>query len=101
MAKPTLHRHGCAKCRKTFEDACEEPRENRGLCFLCRTGKPGLHDQLNTWTPGSCCPMNTRPARRQKGFDEYATYKLSKGCSWWICTVCARTFIYKPKEQMS
>jgi hypothetical protein len=100
VAEKRLHRHGCRKCYKTYEDACDEPKENE-FCYLCATGRPGLYDRLGTWAPGECCFEHCRPPRKNKlkSGDEYSTYTLSPGCPWWICDRCKRTFPYeKPRR---
>ncbi len=88
--KKTVHAHGCRKCKRRYEDNCKDPKTN-GVCMSCASGQPPPLWVTNR-DPRDCCRVHSRLARKE----EYAPYLLAGSAAWFICRVCARTFIYDP-----
>lgn len=85
-----VHVHGCSACHGRYEDTCDEPSNNRE-CGHCESASVLVLARR----PHVCCFTNSRMARK----DEVEKYLLSKGCQWFICTTCKRTFPYRnPKD---
>lgn len=81
-----VHAHGCRSCRGRYEDTCDEPNSN-GTCRTCTGSRPWALLVANR-LPRDCCRLHSRLASK----DELKTYRLSSGCDWFRCSVCARTF---------
>lgn len=86
-----LHAHGCVVCHERYEDACKDLKTN-GMCFECRTGRPGWGMLILHRLPVDCCRAHSRLTTE----DERYTYRLCgpKEVPWYICRLCARTFPY-------
>lgn len=83
--KRQMHAHGCIHCRGRYEDNCANPDGN-DRCRECQ-GRLGWAVLALGREPRDCCVAHSRPASKP----EQVLYRLSRGCSWWICGVCART----------
>lgn len=85
-SKRLRHAHGCVTCRGRYDDTCASPQDN-GTCVQCR-GQRGWDVLIAGRLPRDCCRAHSRLASK----DERALYQLSAACTWWLCSVCARTF---------
>lgn len=88
--KGKLHAHGCERCHRRLEDACDTPTIDP-LCYSCRTGKPPALWDANR-LPIECCFTASRPVSQP----ERAVYKLAGVRAWHICKTCKRTFPIRP-----
>lgn len=85
----SLHAHGCTRCKERYEDTCDQPQGN-GLCRPCQ-GFTGWELLIANRLPRDCCRQHCRAATK----DELKSYRLSTGCAWFRCSVCARTHPYR------
>lgn len=83
--KKVVHAHGCTRCRARYEDVCATP-DVSAACGDCQ-GRRGFALLIANRLPRDCCRAHSRLASK----DDLTTYQLSRDCTWWICTVCART----------
>lgn len=84
-----VHAHGCSRCHRRFEDACNEPNTDK-ICRRCEGHGTGWALLEANRAPKDCCRLHSRLARK----DELKTYRLSTACPWFRCSICARTFPY-------
>lgn len=97
MVGPGIHSHGCTGCHGRYEDVCREPNVN-ATCSTCRGKGASWAVLIANRLPRDCCKLHSRLATK----DELKTYRLSTGCVWFRCSICARTQPYtSPTKEQS